>query len=147
MRVIHRHALVLYSAEKMFDLVNAVEQYPSFLPWCSKSNVISANAQEMVASLTISKGKVSQQFTTHNFLERPCRIELKLVDGPFDRFSGCWQFISVTDSACKVALDLDFQFTSNVARLALGKAFDVAADNLVDAFCKRARDIYESKSN
>lgn len=145
MKQVHRHAIVLYSAEKMFDLVNDVKRYPEFLPWCSAAKILSATEQEMLASITIAKGHLQQTFSTRNTLLRPQCIRMTLVDGPFENLSGEWQFVAMTEHACKVSLDLVFSFAKNFAQMAIGKTFDRAADSLVDAFCKRARDLYEPR--
>ena len=97
MTSITRSALVMHSAEQMYNLVNDVESYPQFLPGCTATEIISKTEEELVASLSISKVGVNQTFTTRNILQFPDRMELSLVDGPFERFEGVWHFLRLTD--------------------------------------------------
>lgn len=142
MKTVARSALLPFSAEQMFDLVNNVSAYPEFLPWCSESRVLESSELEMVASLTISKAGMSHRFTTRNHMERPERIRLTLVDGPFSRLEGSWQFTQLGDDGCKTEMNLSFDFSSTVLNATLGKVFSQAADSMVDAFCERARSVY-----
>lgn len=139
---IERSALVWHSAERMFGLVNDVVAYPQFLPWCASAEVHHTNEQEITASLEVAKGGVRQRFTTRNQLVAPSEIQMVLVDGPFTRLKGCWRFHSLDERACKVQLTLEFEFTGTLARMAFGTVFNQAANTLVDAFCKRANDVY-----
>jgi len=138
---ISRSALVPYSAEAMFDLVNAVERYPEFLPWCAAAEIQSRSDDGMVATLEIRRAGMSHRFTTRNRMMRPQRLTLELLDGPFDHFDGVWQFTPLAPDACKVALDLDFDYAGRLIRAALGPVFNRSADTLVDAFCARAREV------
>lgn len=143
MQHIKRSALVHYSPDEMFQLVNNVDEYASFLPWCRSSQVISESETEMVASIEIAKGVLNKTFTTHNLLTRGERIELKLVDGPFKKLSGYWQFDTLkTDNACKVNLELDFEFDNAMVSIAAKPVFTQIANSLVDSFCKRAVVVY-----
>jgi len=138
---IDRSALVMHSAQRMFDLVNDVRAYPQFLPWCSSSNVLAHNEQQMVATLEIAKGGVRQQFTTRN-LFGPNEIQLQLVEGPFSQLQGVWRFLPLDVNACKVVLSLNFEFSGMLAKMAVGAVFSQAANSMVDAFCKRANEVY-----
>lgn len=138
---ISRSALVPYSAEAMFDLVNDVERYPEFLPWCAAAEVRSRSDDAMVATLEIRRAGISHRFTTRNRMTRPDRLTLELLDGPFDHFDGVWRFTPLSPDACKVALDLDFDYAGRLIRAALGPVFNRSADTLVDAFCVRAREL------
>lgn len=138
---ISRSALVPYAAEAMFDLVNDVERYPEFLPWCAAAEVRSRSADSMVATLEIRRAGMSHRFTTRNRMTRPQRLTLELIDGPFDHFDGLWQFTPLAADACKVTLDLDFDYAGRLIRAALGPVFNRSADTLVDAFCARAREV------
>lgn len=128
----------------MFDLVNDVERYPDFLPWCAAAEVQSRTDDVMVAALEIRRAGMSHRFTTRNRMSRPQRLTLELVDGPFDHFDGVWQFTALAPDACKVALDLDFDYAGRLLRAALGPVFNRSADTLVDAFCARAREVVVS---
>lgn len=143
MTSITRSALVMYSAEQMYNLVNDVESYPQFLPGCAATELISQTDEELVASLTISKVGVNQTFTTRNKLHFPERMELSLVDGPFSRFVGIWHFQRLSDEACKVTFDMDFEVNNKLAGIALGVVFKQMATTMVDSFVSRAQQVYK----
>jgi ribosome-associated toxin RatA of RatAB toxin-antitoxin module len=126
----------------MFDLVNDFSAYPDFLPWCSGARVLSASETEIIGELTIQKGAIRQIFSTRNTLTRPSRIDLSLVDGPFRALSGHWQFEAVGDNACRVSLELEFEFAGRLIAMAIGAVFSQIAGSLVDAFCDRADQLY-----
>mgnify|MGYP000094308949 FL=1 len=142
MTSITRSALVMHSAEQMYNLVNDVESYSQFLPGCTATEIISKTEEELVASLTISKVGVNQTFTTRNILQFPDRMELSLVDGPFERFVGVWHFLRLSDEACKVTYDMDFEVNSGLAGVALGAVFKQMATMMVDSFVQRAKQVY-----
>ncbi len=143
MTIITRSALVLYSPDQMFDLVNDVESYPSFLPWCRSSTVISKSPEEVIASLDLAKGGIHHVFTTRNRLIHDESIEIALVDGPFEHLEGLWQFDMIGDNqGCRITLNMDFEFSNRIISMALGPIFTQISGSLVDAFCKRAQDIY-----
>ncbi len=140
---IKRSALVHYSPAEMYQLVNDIDSYASFLPWCRSSKVKSESATEMIASVEIAKSILNKTFTTHNQLYKDQRIELQLVDGPFKKLSGYWQFDTLkTTNACKVNLELDFEFDSAMMSIAAKPIFTQIANSLVDSFCKRAVQVY-----
>jgi ribosome-associated toxin RatA of RatAB toxin-antitoxin module len=139
---IHRSALVAHSAEAMFNLVNDVESYPKFLPGCADSKVLNNTEQAMSASLLISKAGIKQWFTTENVLYPAERIEMQLVDGPFRSLSGGWTFSALSDEACKIELNLHFEFTNKLAEMAFGKVFNSLASSMVTAFTERAKSVY-----
>ena len=142
MTSITRSALVMHSAEQMYNLVNDVENYPQFLPGCAATELISKTDDELVASLTISKVGVNQTFTTRNKLQFPDRMELSLVDGPFKHFVGIWHFQRLSDDACKVTYNMDFEVSSRIAGIALGAVFKQMATTMVDSFVQRAAQVY-----
>ena len=137
-----RSALIAYSAESMFDLINDVEQYPKFIPGCADTKVLEQDDDNMRASLLISKAGVRQWFTTHNTLKRGESININLVDGTFAKLSGGWTIKPLSESACKIELNLDFAFSSKLAEMAFGKVFNSIAANMVVAFTERAKQIY-----
>ncbi len=140
---INRSALVHYSPAEMYQLVNNVADYASFLPWCRSSTVKSESDTEMLASVEIAKGVLNKTFTTKNRLHKDHRIELQLIDGPFKNLSGYWQFDPLkTENACKVNLELDFEFDSGMMSIAARPIFTQIANSLVDSFCKRAVEVY-----
>lgn len=142
MKQVSRSALLPWSAEQMFDLVNDVAAYQSFLPWCSGSEVLAATEQEMTARLSVSGAGIAGSFTTRNRLYRPERIEISLVDGPFSSLDGWWRFSRLGEAGCKVELSLSFGFGAGLPGAMLGKVFERAAGTLVDAFCRRAQGVY-----
>lgn len=146
MRKVSRSALVAYSAGEMFDLVSDVESYPVFLPWCSGARVYS---REDRAGLIIIDGAVEMRraglrrwFRTENTLLRPESIEMHLVDGPFESLSGGWRFKHLGDLGSKVSLELEFEFDSRVANRLIGPFFVEICNTLVDAFTRRAEQVY-----
>lgn len=142
MTTLHKELLVPYSAEQMYDLVNDINKYSDFLPWCSLSQIIEQTEDSMTAKLGLSYSGFSQEFTTQNKLEPGCKIELNLVSGPFKHFSGIWKFTDIGESGCKVELDLDFSFSNPILAMTVGKFFESAATELVTNFYKRAQNIY-----
>ena len=140
---IKRSALVHYSPAEMYSLVNDVAAYPKFLPWCKSSKVISKSATEMTASVEIARGALNKAFTTKNKLHKNSKIEIALVDGPFKTLHGAWSFHKLKkNDACKIELDLVFQFDSGLVSLAARPVFTQIANSLVDAFSKRAVEVY-----
>ncbi|MCJ8315669.1 type II toxin-antitoxin system RatA family toxin [Idiomarina sp.] len=139
---IEKSALVSYSAEQMFNLVNDIDSYPEFVPGCADSRVVEQNGDYKVASLQISKAGIQKTFTTRNRLVKPERIDMELVDGPFKKLTGGWVFKPLSDDACKVELKLDFEFSSRLLSMAFGKIFSEVTSKMVDAFVKRAEQVY-----
>lgn len=142
MKSVNRSALLPYSATQMFDIVNDVAAYPTFLPWCRRSEIRSATPDELVAELEVARAGISQSFTTRNSLDRPRSIDLQLIEGPFSSFEGHWRFSQLGADGCKVEMRLEFEFNRTLLNMAFGKMFEHAADTLVDAFCKRAVQVY-----
>lgn len=141
-QTIDRSALVMHSAQRMFELVNDVHSCPKFLPWCASSSVLSKSDEHMVAMLEIAKGGLRHQFTTRNMFAVPNEIQLELVEGPFSQLQGVWRFLPLDAGACKVMLSLNFEFSGLLAKMAVGAVFSQAANSMVDAFCKRANEVY-----
>jgi ribosome-associated toxin RatA of RatAB toxin-antitoxin module len=139
---VRRSALLPYSAAQIFDLVGDIERYPEFLPWCSDAQIVGSEPREVVAELTIMKGRISERFTTRNVLTYPDSIELQLVAGPFKRLSGMWRFTGLAAQGSKVELELDFEMSKSLIQKSLGILFAHAAGTMVDAFCTRARLVY-----
>lgn len=139
---IEKSALVSYSAEQMFNLVNDIDSYPEFVPGCADSRVVEQNDDYKVASLQISKAGIQKAFTTRNRLVKPERIDMELVDGPFKKLTGGWVFKPLSEDACKVELKLDFEFSSRLLGMAFGKIFSEVTSRMVDAFVKRADQVY-----
>lgn len=139
---IQRSALLPYPAQALFDLVNDVARYPEFLPWCSATTVLEQSATHMRASLEVAKGGLSQRLVTANTLEPGQRIEMNLEEGPFTQLHGIWVFKPLGEKACKISLDLSFDYDGPLVRATLGPLFNQAANTLVDAFCQRAKQLH-----
>ncbi|CAK1700193.1 ribosome association toxin RatA [Vibrio crassostreae] len=137
-----RSALVSFSADQMFSLVNDVARYHEFLPGCSGSRVIESSDSTMVASVDVSKAGISKTFTTSNRLADGAEILMELVDGPFKKLQGGWYFTPLDEQACKVELKLEFEFSSRMIEMAFGKIFNELASNMVSAFTQRAKQVY-----
>ena len=142
MPTINRSALVPYEPEKLYALVDDIQSYPEFLPWCVEAKELSRDEDEVVATIALAKGSLKKSFTTRNRLKQGKMIEMRLVDGPFKHLQGFWRFDALKSDACKVALDLEYEFSSKVVALAIGPVFNQVANTLVDAFVERAREIY-----
>lgn len=142
MPTIKKSALVHHSAEQMFALVNEIESYPLFLPWCKSAVVLSRTEDEVRAQLELSKGAVHKSFTTVNRLQKNKMIEVRLVEGPFHHLQGFWRFDSLSEEASKVSLDLEFEFTNRMVGLVIGPVFNPIANTMVEAFCRRADEMY-----
>ena len=132
-----------YSPAEMYDLVNDVDSYAKFLPWCRSSAVLDETETEMRASVEIAKGVLNKTFTTRNSLTKNSRIGMELIDGPFRQLHGFWLFEPLkTEGACRVNLELEFEFNNAMMSLAAKPIFMQIANSLVDAFCKRATEVY-----
>ena len=142
MQSVQRSALVSYHAAEMFALVDDIESYPQFLPWCGATHVLSRDADEVRATIEIAKSGIRKSFTTANRLQPNEMIEIQLLDGPFRHLEGFWRFDSLGDEACKVSLNLEFEFSSRMLGMMVGPVFSQIANSLVDAFCARASDVY-----
>lgn len=135
---IHKSALVPYSPEQMFDLVNDVDAYDSFLPWCRKSTVLSQKDDYVEASLEIAHGALHKTFATRNTLTDRHKIHMQLLEGPFKHLEGVWCFEALGDQGCKIILDLSFEFSNRLMGMTLGPVFSAIANSLVDAFTQEA---------
>ena len=144
MPIINRSALVMYSVEEMYQLINNVVDYPRFIPDCSDSKIISQDDNTITAALLISKGGIKKWFTTKNTLIKNQQVILNLVDGPFNKLIGSWTLKSLSEEACKISLELEYEFSNKVFDLAFGRIFDHLANNMVQAFTQRAKEVYSA---
>jgi len=142
MTKINRTALVLYSAEQLFTIVNDVASYPEFLPWCSATHIQYESSVEMKASVTASKAGINKNFTTHNQLEPFKSITMQFTDGPFEYLHGAWSFKHLSDEGCRVSLALEFEFKKGLMVFAFKKFFEPAADSMMQAFIDRAEQLH-----
>ena len=139
---ISKSALVPYRAGQMYDLVDKVPAYPEFLPWCGGAEEISRTEDEVKATVVISHSGLNKAFTTCNRLQKNKMIEMELIDGPFKHLHGFWRFDALSEDACKVSLDLEYEFSNMLLSLAVGPVFNQIANSMVDSFCKRAEAVY-----
>jgi ribosome-associated toxin RatA of RatAB toxin-antitoxin module len=145
MKTVHKSVLIWYSAEEMFALVTDVPKYCEFLPWCDRSRIIAQEPDAVKAEIGIAFGGIHQTFTTRNTHVAGREVRMKLVEGPFSNLDGCWKFQPVGQGgqrACKVILELQYSFKSAALAAVVGPVFDKIAGNLVDAFVKRAEQVY-----
>ena len=142
MELIDRSALVPYTTDEMYALVSDILTYPQFLPWCSGTQILSQEGQELSARIDFSVSSVSQSFATSNQLKPGEEIAMQLVDGPFSQLEGRWRFEPLGDAGCKISLLLEYDFSSKMVSLVVGPVFNKIANTLVDAFQKRAVEVY-----
>ncbi len=140
---LNRQALVPYSAALMYEIVNSVDLYYEFLPWCSESTIVESTDNSMIASVFMKKGPLNQSFTTKNTMLINQTIDLTLVDGPFKKLIGQWSFIDISDQGSKISLYLNYEFSNSIIAVVVGPIFNQIANTLVDSFCKRAEDLYD----
>lgn len=139
---VSRSVLVTYSPEQMFALVDAVERYPEFLPWCGGVSLLRRDAQVTRATIQINFHGLKQNFTTENAKRAPAEMRIQLIDGPFRRLEGGWRFTSLAGQGCKVELELNYEYSSRVLEKLVGPVFNRIAATLVEAFVKRAAQVY-----
>jgi len=147
MKTLTRSALVPFSAQQMFTLINDIERYPEFLPWCKAAEVFTDNYDpseggQTSAALTIRRSRIEERFKTRNISESPRRIEIELVHGPFRHLKGTWDFKPLGDLGCKTELTLEYQMAGAMIERVLMGVVRKTANSVVDAFCVRAAEIY-----
>ncbi|WP_346795829.1 type II toxin-antitoxin system RatA family toxin [Halomonas sp. Bachu 37] len=142
MPTVNRSALVRHTPQQMFDLVNDFERYPEFLPGCRRARLIERDSSHLIGEMTLGRAGVEQSIMTRNDLHEPERIDMSLVKGPFKRLKGHWHFTPMGEGMCKVSLEMEFEFASRLLSMAFGKLFQQIAGQLVDAFHKRADELY-----
>jgi len=150
MKTVHKSVLIWFSAEEMFALVTDVARYPEFLPWCDRAAVLSQHGDDMTAEIGMALGGFHKSFSTRNQHVPGRQVKLQLIDGPFKHLDGTWDFHPLTDPntqspqrACRIELTLNYSFDSMFGAL-VGPVFDKIASTLVDAFVKRAEQVYTS---
>jgi len=139
---VRKSVLVPYSAARMFDLVERIDAYPEFLPWCAGAKVIAAAEAERLVRIDINYRGARTHFTTANRSSRPEEIVMELRDGPFRHLAGIWHFRALSDDASKVELELDYEFATHVLERLIGPAFGHVARSFVEAFVRRAEHVY-----
>jgi len=141
MIIVKKSRTVPFSCEQMYALVNEVENYAQFLPYCSESIVHHRDEDEGQPTLVIGAAGVSKSFTTRNRLQANKMIEIRLVDGPFSHLEGFWRFDD-SEEGCVISFDLEFEFAGRMFSMLLGSVFEQVTDKMVDSFCDRAEVIY-----
>jgi len=141
MKRMARSAIVEHSAEQMFVLVDDIESYPRFLPWCRAAKVDERTAGRVQATLSVGMRGLKQTFSTRNELHPPEAMEMRLLKGPFRHFAATWRFKPLSAQACSVEFSLEYEMAGPLARL-LEPLFDHIADTMVDAFTRRADDLH-----
>jgi len=145
MAVVIKSVIVGYSAAQMFALVDAVENYPQFLPWCGDVEILQRSESSLVATLNINFHGVHHSFTTENTNSAPTLMKMKLISGPFKKLDGTWIFKPLREDACKIEFDLHYEFSSKILEHLIGPVFNKIANSFVDAFCHRAESVYGKK--
>ena len=142
MATVEKTVLVAHSAAQMFDLVDRVEDYPAFLPWCGGASVAHKDENIVHATVHINYHHIKQGFTTRNVRTPPHQIDITLQDGPFRHLDGSWRFIPLSETACKIEFRLHYEFSSKLLEKLVGPVFHMIANSFVDAFIERAEKIY-----
>jgi ribosome-associated toxin RatA of RatAB toxin-antitoxin module len=139
---INKSVLVRYSAQQMFELVELIEDYPKFLPWCGGALVSSRDAAKTLATICIDFRGIRQSFTTENLKQPPYSMQMQLVEGPFRSLSGSWRFTDLANMGCKVEFRLAYEFSGKLLEKAVGPVFSYIGNNIVDSFVRRAEQVY-----
>jgi ribosome-associated toxin RatA of RatAB toxin-antitoxin module len=142
MALVEKTVLIERTPLQMFDLVDRVEDYPQFLPWCGGTELHERTATRTAATLRINFHGIKSQFSTENTKEAPCLMEIRLTDGPFSHMDGRWRFTPLGETACKVEFRLHYEFSSYLLGKVLGPVFNHIADTFVESFVKRAQEVY-----
>ena len=138
MHNIHKSAIVLHPAEKMFQLVDSVENYPQFLPWCGSTQIIERDNDKTIASIEINYKGIRQAFTTENTKKQNQEMIIKLIDGPFKSLSGEWMFKNLDKDSCQIELKLEYEFSNVILEKLISPVFNMIANTFIDEFIKEA---------
>jgi len=142
MRDVRRSAFLPYTAAQMYGLVTDVERYPEFLPWCTSATILADEGDQATVKLGLSSGFARASFTTRNRMVPDRSVTMNLVDGPFDLLEGRWDFTPIRDAGTRADLHVRFSTHGLIGALALGPAFEGICNHLVDAFARRARQVF-----
>ena len=142
MPTISRSALVMYSAQQMYDLVSDIESYGEFLPGCASGKINSQNGDQLEATLEVAKAGLRHSFSTRNKMMPGESIEMNLLEGPFKHLSGIWTFTQLGGEGCKISLELEFEMSNKLTAATLGALVGQMMNAMVDAFSNRAKQIY-----
>lgn len=142
MHYISKSAIVTYSCEQMYQLVNNIDDYPKFLNWCSQAFILNQTDTQIIASINVNKSVFNQSFTTINTLTPNKRIDMQLKNGPFNHLSGSWKFTKLSANACKIELQLQFSFSAKLVDITISPIFTNIANTQLEAFISRAKQVY-----
>jgi len=142
MAVVEKSVLIERTAAQMFALVDGVEDYPKFLPWCGGVDLHERSENATVATLHINYHGLKAQFSTANTKQAPSRMDMALRDGPFKQLDGSWRFTPLGNAACKIEFRLHYEFSSRMLETMLGPVFNHIANTFVESFVKRAQSVY-----
>ncbi len=145
MPTIHKSKVEPYSVEQMFNLVNDVESYPNYLPWCKNVQILSQGDNSMNVKVEVAKGPLNKVFTTQNTLIQNKSISMRLLNGPFKYLEGEWSFESIDNNQCKITFDLNFELALGPFSKMLNPIFESLYSSLIKAFTDRARQLYGTK--
>jgi ribosome-associated toxin RatA of RatAB toxin-antitoxin module len=139
MREVKRSALVSQPPGVVFALINDIERYPEFLPWCAQARIVSQSAREIIATLGVRQGGFAGEFTTRNTLTPDTGVHMQLLDGPFRALSGAWLLEPIGTAGCRVDLQVAFEFKNRLAGMLFEPLFAQSLGSLMEAFVQRAR--------
>lgn len=142
MTTIKRDITVSYTPGEMFELVNGIEDYPHFVPWCKSAEVLKRDEDQIEARLEFARGSFHKSFTTLNRIQKDKMIEMRLVDGPFQHLEGFWRFEPVAEG-CHISFDMEFEFSNKLIGMAFSPMFTPIVNSLVDVFKTRADEVYK----
>ena len=143
---VNQSALVEFTPAQMFSLVDTVEDYPKFLPWCGGATLVHRDAGTTRATILINYRGIRRSFTTENVKHEPMAMQIRLVEGPFSKLDGSWRFADLAGRGCKIEFTLRYEFAGRVLEKLAGPVFQHIASTLVDAFVKRAEQVYGARS-
>ena len=138
MHNIHKSVIVFHSRNKMFQLVDSVENYPQFLPWCGSTQIIKRDNNKTIASIEINFKGIRQTFTTENTKKQNQEMSIKLIDGPFKSLSGKWMFKNLDKDSCQIELKLEYEFSNIIIEKLISPVFNMIANTFIDEFTKEA---------
>lgn len=156
MTVIQKSQVVPYTPAQMYHLVDAIEAYPEFVPWCTKTEILSRDEDEVRAKVEFTKGRMSHAFSTINRLQKNKMIEMRLLEGPFRHLEGFWRFddavwnqhgVEGTEGACLIIFDMEFVLANKLLDLAVGPILHGITSQFISAFTKRAEQVYGKASD
>lgn len=142
MALVEKSVLIERTPAQMFDLVDCVEDYPLFLPWCGGAELHQRTATHTMATIRISYHGIKSHFSTENAKEAPYLMTIRLTDGPLKHMDGQWRFTPLGETACKIEFRLHYEFSSRLLEKVLGPVFSHITDTFVESFIKRAQKVY-----